>query len=591
MNDFKTIPLKEIHADPNQPRKFYDEQAMEELVQSIEHKGVLSPILVRPNGKGYILVCGERRFRASKTAGLVDIPAVIRELNDTEALELQIIENLQRKDVHPMEEAVAFKSLIDHKQLSIEEIAGRIGKKPAYVKQRLKLNELTENWQKIFFRNGINITDALKVVALPAKHQEEVYKEEITKDDGHSKYSVRQYILDRYKGDLHLASFDLTDPFLDKKAGPCTTCSFNTAVNQLFPELTKPRCTNVSCFKHKTDLHFDLALKTAIEDPTIILIYDAYNTQGIVDKLRKEGHTVLREGYGEDCKQLNHADEEPVWESYLEDTEYETMSERKEAYENDLQGFKKQKAELDKKIATGKYKKAFMVYDQYGADAGKFVYVELIKKATSKAAKEAIESGSADASDIDEEIGRIRDREKRNKELDGEKIHSVVKNILSASTEFISDKRDCNLTQEEVTAAAVALFEGGSYEFKKWFAKQYKTGDYNIKPAEVTRDNGAKSHSISSLTYFGLNEIILHFIKDKLIGNGGSHLDSGNALAIHNIAKFYHPVEVKKAIDEQEAKAAKRAERAASRIKELQDQKKLLQAQAKKPAEKKAAKK
>ncbi|MBK7885509.1 MAG: ParB/RepB/Spo0J family partition protein [Chitinophagaceae bacterium] len=102
---------------------------MTELVESIKTNGVLQPILVRPKGKGYMLVCGERRYRATKEAGLTEVPAVIREMTDDEALEAQIIENLQRKDVHPMEEAVAFNSLIENKKYSVIEVAARVGKK------------------------------------------------------------------------------------------------------------------------------------------------------------------------------------------------------------------------------------------------------------------------------------------------------------------------------------------------------------------------------------------------------------------------------------------------------------------------------
>jgi ParB family chromosome partitioning protein len=153
MSEFKLTPLKEIHPDPNQPRKFYDESAMQELIQSVKEKGILQPILVRPNGNGFVLVCGERRYRASVAAGLTEIPTVIRHLSDDEALELQIIENLQRKDVHPMEEAVAFKSLLDNKQKvhTLEEIAARVGKSEFYVRQRMKLNALTKDWQEVFY--------------------------------------------------------------------------------------------------------------------------------------------------------------------------------------------------------------------------------------------------------------------------------------------------------------------------------------------------------------------------------------------------------------------------------------------------------
>ena len=134
MTELKEVLIKDIHPDPNQPRRFYDEQAMDELTESIKDSGVIQPIVIRPNGKGYIIVCGERRYRAalSVNAAFKDrntIPAVIRNLSDEEALQLQIVENLQRKDVHPMEEAVAFKSLLEKKQWSVNEIAPLLQKR------------------------------------------------------------------------------------------------------------------------------------------------------------------------------------------------------------------------------------------------------------------------------------------------------------------------------------------------------------------------------------------------------------------------------------------------------------------------------
>jgi ParB family chromosome partitioning protein len=108
MTDFKTIPLSEIHPDKNQPRKFINDISLKELTESVKLKGVIQPIMVRPNKTGYILVCGERRVKASVAAGLKDVPAVVRNLTDEEALEIQFIENIQRDDVHPMDEASTF---------------------------------------------------------------------------------------------------------------------------------------------------------------------------------------------------------------------------------------------------------------------------------------------------------------------------------------------------------------------------------------------------------------------------------------------------------------------------------------------------
>ncbi len=112
-SSFELISIAQIRADPNQPRKHFSEGDLQELIQSIQQHGILQPVLLRPTDSegNYQIVCGERRYRAALASGLTVIPATIRTLSDEEALEIQVIENLQRKDVLPMEEAVAFKLL------------------------------------------------------------------------------------------------------------------------------------------------------------------------------------------------------------------------------------------------------------------------------------------------------------------------------------------------------------------------------------------------------------------------------------------------------------------------------------------------
>lgn len=150
----QVIPLDDIEVDHNQPRKVFDDFAMEELTSSILKKGVLQPILVRPFGNKYKLVSGERRYRASRSVQAAiktrnTIPAMIVEMDDTEALEAQIVENLQRKDVNPMEEAVAFKQL--QEKYSHQEIGLKVGKSEKYVAQRISLNGLIEDFQPFYF--------------------------------------------------------------------------------------------------------------------------------------------------------------------------------------------------------------------------------------------------------------------------------------------------------------------------------------------------------------------------------------------------------------------------------------------------------
>ncbi len=139
-NEAVTLRIADIEPNRDQPRKEFDEQALAELSQSIMQFGVLQPILVRPLPLGgYQIVAGERRFRASRMAGLTEIPAVIRELSDNETMELALIENLQREDLSPIEEAKGYKTLIDTYSMSQEQVAQTVGKSRPAVANTMRL--------------------------------------------------------------------------------------------------------------------------------------------------------------------------------------------------------------------------------------------------------------------------------------------------------------------------------------------------------------------------------------------------------------------------------------------------------------------
>jgi len=137
------VPLDLIEPGPFQPRQSFDEDALEELAQSIRAQGMLQPLLVRPRGDGYELVAGERRYRAARRAGLDRVPAVVRVLDDKEALAAALIENLQREDLNPVEEAEGYRRLIET-GLSQEEVARRVGKARSTVANALRLLTLPE---------------------------------------------------------------------------------------------------------------------------------------------------------------------------------------------------------------------------------------------------------------------------------------------------------------------------------------------------------------------------------------------------------------------------------------------------------------
>ncbi len=163
MTDFKNVAISEIHPDPAQPRKFFDKGSLDELTESVKKDGVLEPIMIRPNGKGFIIVYGERRFKAAVAAGLKEIPAQVRTLSPDEAFEFQITENLHRKDVHPMEEANSYERLQKKDPLknTIKELATRFAKSEGYITQRLSFNNLIPEFQKDFYEGKFIVGHAV----------------------------------------------------------------------------------------------------------------------------------------------------------------------------------------------------------------------------------------------------------------------------------------------------------------------------------------------------------------------------------------------------------------------------------------------
>lgn len=144
-NGAMTLRISEIEPNRSQPRKEFDESALADLADSIREHGVIQPLLVRPLPTGgYQLVAGERRWRASRMAGLGEVPVVIRELSDHEAMELALIENLQRQDLNPMEEALGYRSLMEEYQMTQEEVAKAIGKSRPAIANSLRLLALPQ---------------------------------------------------------------------------------------------------------------------------------------------------------------------------------------------------------------------------------------------------------------------------------------------------------------------------------------------------------------------------------------------------------------------------------------------------------------
>lgn len=143
------IPVRDIKPNPYQPRKEFKKEALEELAESIKEHGVLQPVVVRKQGKGYELVVGERRFRAAKMALQKEIPAIIREFDQQQMMELAILENLQREDLTALEEAEAYQNLMENLNFTQEKLAQRLGKSRPYIANQVRLLSLPKDVQQL----------------------------------------------------------------------------------------------------------------------------------------------------------------------------------------------------------------------------------------------------------------------------------------------------------------------------------------------------------------------------------------------------------------------------------------------------------
>jgi ParB family chromosome partitioning protein len=167
------LPVDQIRPDPRQPRREMDHAAIDELAKSLQHQGVLQPVLVRKDGSRYRIIAGERRWRAAQKAGLKELPALLREASDSEAFELAIVENLQREDLKPLELAEGYKRLVDERRWTQEQVADRVGKSRVAVANTLRLLQLPEEVRHLLKNEQLDMGHAKALLGLP-KPQEMV---------------------------------------------------------------------------------------------------------------------------------------------------------------------------------------------------------------------------------------------------------------------------------------------------------------------------------------------------------------------------------------------------------------------------------
>ena len=175
------IPLNKIKNNADQPRKSFDNEKIAELAESIKHHGIIQPLILMKENDDYVIIAGERRWRAAKMVGLKEVPAIIMDVTDKEVLELSLIENIQRQDLNPLEEALAYKKLIDNFKFTQEELSKRIGKSRTAITNCMRL---------------INLDDRVKEYIIQGVLSEGHGRALLAIDDGDLQYAIAQKVID-----------------------------------------------------------------------------------------------------------------------------------------------------------------------------------------------------------------------------------------------------------------------------------------------------------------------------------------------------------------------------------------------------------
>jgi ParB/RepB/Spo0J family partition protein len=274
---FANLPHGAVVPSPTNPRKHFDHDFLVGLAESIKKHGIAQPLLVRPLPGSRVaetytdrrkdaprptheIVAGEQRWRASEMAGLRFVPVLIRELSDAEVLELQLVENLKRRDLHPMEEAEGYAQLRDTTGLTPEVIAERIGKGRTYVYKTMKLLDLIPEAREAFYAGKLTRSTAELVAFRPAHLQTSVLKDFAADFHGEpmSFRKAKDVVDQRYMLRLGSAPFKITDETLLAAAGSCRTCPKRTGANpDLFDDVAHAdTCTDPRCFGEKKEAHY-----------------------------------------------------------------------------------------------------------------------------------------------------------------------------------------------------------------------------------------------------------------------------------------------------------------------------------------------
>ena len=413
-----SVALADIQPSDYNPRKTFDETSLAELAESIRQQGVLQPVGVRPIEENrYEVIFGERRYHASFMAGLETIPAVIYEVTDEVAEEMAVTENLQRKDVTPIEEANAYQKLIESGRHDIHSLVVQFGKSEDYIRTRLKFTTLIPEIANLLETDEITISVASEICRYREDIQKEVYERHL-KDNGYNSWrgmkaaDVARRIEQDFTTDLDRYSFDKT---------LCLSCPHNTNNMMLFCEGSCGKCANRRCLEDMNASYLvEQAMQMLTEHPTASLGRHPYSTnEAAVSRLVELGYEVETLPY-----RYTAYPEQPETPNA---EEYETTEEYEEAQKDYEQEQEEYKAECED-ILRGSEEGEISLYVIVGRSDLSLGYVET-------AAMNTAEDTSTANTEQLTPLEKLEKQDKRNKEIALEKtVENTKKRILEVDT-------------------------------------------------------------------------------------------------------------------------------------------------------------
>ena len=423
-----SVALANIQPSNYNPRKNFDEKSLAELADSIRQQGVLQAIGIRPiaDTDRFEIVFGERRYRASLMAGLEEIPAVILDVSDETAEEMAVTENLQRKDVTPIEEANAYQKLIESGRHDVQSLAVQFGKNESYIRTRLKFVSLIPEIAQLLEQDELTISVATEICRYGEDIQHDIYEKHLKEGvlynswRGMKASEVAKNIERSYTTDLKRYFFDKT---------VCLSCPHNTNNMMLFcEEGSCGNCANRKCLEEMNASYLaEKAVQLMEQRPFALLCRDFYGcNEKVVERLVASGFEV--EKLSVRPADYPEEPEAPDMEDYENDEEY---AEAYKEYEKELSEYKEECEDVNRSSEAGE----ITLYVTIGHNDISLCYVENAEvQAVAGEAKDAVVSP----------IEKLEKQDKRNKEIAQEKtVEDTKKQILEVDmteTKFGADE-------------------------------------------------------------------------------------------------------------------------------------------------------